>query len=374
MTARCGDMTTGLSGSVSAGYLSGIVSFAAACGADRSALLAAVGLDNDMLTQAETRLPLAMLPRLFDVASRALGDHAFALRFGVGVPCGELTLASALAAAQPEAKEGDGPRTLRDALDGLNRYASLGVHFGDALSGDRYRFTDDTDGVWLEDLRPCRDGYAWPALTESVFARFATGIRRRGGEQIVRALEVTHDEPCDAVHRAAYEHVFRVPVRFGAPRNALCLDPAFLERPLEPLASTVQTVLERHAQSQLRRLGQTHAAGTWTARVQQVLRHALANHEEHPSPPVSVHDICRTLAMSRQTLHRRLRNEGTTFAALYDRVRCEQAETLLQRHGVTVSAVAARLGFSEAAAFSRAYKRWTGQRPGAKTRASVATT
>lgn len=365
------DTTARLSGSVSAGYAGGVVAFALACGAPRAELLRAAALDEASLDVAEDRLPLDALRALFAAGARLLRDPAFALRFGVGVPCGQLTLASALAAATPSTRDGPSgaasraaPLTLRDALDGLNRYDALGVDFGAQAPVLRYRFAEDGRGVWLEDQRPATGAYDWPALTESVFARFATGVRRRGGEGTVRALQVTHAEPEEPGHRNAYDAVFRVPVTFGASRNALCLDPSFLDRPLEPLAASVQAVLARHADSLLQRLSRE---ATWRGRVAALLAAAL----RQDGGGTTLDAVCRALAVSRHTLHRRLRQEGTTFAALHDDARRDVADALLRSGGLTVDAVAARVGFSEAAAFSRAYKRWTGRRPGEVVRAAV---
>jgi AraC-like DNA-binding protein len=376
MTVGSAQMTTGrtaasrmaLPGTVSCTYFLGVLHFAAACGASRRAVLHALSLDERCLDDGDARLPLEKLRELFDVASRALDDPSFALGFGAGVPCSTLSLASALAAATPPERSEDpaaaNPLTLGDALDGLNRYASLGVDFGELAPPIRFRFTPSPQGVWLEDLRPDRaHGCDFPALTESVFARFATGIRRRGGESIVRALAVTHVEPVSERHRRAYADVFRVPVSFNASRNALCLDPAFLERPLEPLPAPVETVLSRHADRQIAMLRRDRS---WRARVMALLERSMPNAGESPHGLPDLSTVCAELAVSRHTLHRRLRAEGTTFAALHTDARRRMAEALLRDAQLPLSVVAHRVGFSEAAAFSRAYLRWTGRRPGAR--------
>lgn len=68
------------------------------------------------------------------------------------------------------------------------------------------------------------------------------------------------------------------------------------------------------------------------------------------------------LGMSSRTLQRRLQQEGTTFRAVLDAIGLERAR-LLQSGVTTARALAASLGFSEAAAFHRAFKRWTGTTP-----------
>ena len=78
---------------------------------------------------------------------------------------------------------------------------------------------------------------------------------------------------------------------------------------------------------------------------------------------VSVDRAARALGMSRQTLYRRLKAEGTTFEELLDTKRRQLAIRYLGLDRSTVKATAYRLGFSDPAAFSRAFKRWTGISP-----------
>ena len=81
------------------------------------------------------------------------------------------------------------------------------------------------------------------------------------------------------------------------------------------------------------------------------------------SGEVSIEIVARKLGMSRQTLYRRLKAEGTTFEELLDAKRRQLAVRYLGLDGSSVKAAAYRLGFSDPAAFSRAFKRWTGTSP-----------
>lgn len=67
--------------------------------------------------------------------------------------------------------------------------------------------------------------------------------------------------------------------------------------------------------------------------------------------------------MSRQTLFRHLRIEGTSYAQLLDELRHRLALHYLDGRRVSVNETAYLLGFSDPAAFSRAFKRWTGSSP-----------
>lgn len=75
--------------------------------------------------------------------------------------------------------------------------------------------------------------------------------------------------------------------------------------------------------------------------------------------------VARAVGCSRQTLYRRLREEKLTYEALVESVRRRLATGLLRDPKTSVKEVAYRLGFAEPAAFSRAFKRWTGKSPAA---------
>ena len=74
--------------------------------------------------------------------------------------------------------------------------------------------------------------------------------------------------------------------------------------------------------------------------------------------------VARQLGLSRQTLFRRLRDEGTSFQQLLDAKRRQLAIRYIGMEGQPIKVVAWKLGFSGPAAFTRAFKRWTGTSPG----------
>jgi AraC-like DNA-binding protein len=71
------------------------------------------------------------------------------------------------------------------------------------------------------------------------------------------------------------------------------------------------------------------------------------------------------LAMSRRTFDRRLKSRGISYKALANEIRFEVACRLLQDTGMSLSQIAAALGYSEASAFTRAFRGWSGQAPSA---------
>jgi AraC-like DNA-binding protein len=73
--------------------------------------------------------------------------------------------------------------------------------------------------------------------------------------------------------------------------------------------------------------------------------------------------IARRLAMSARTLQRRLAGEGFSFQSVLDDWRKEAAGSHLAASRLSIGEIAYLLGYSEPAAFHRAFKRWYGVTP-----------
>ena len=79
---------------------------------------------------------------------------------------------------------------------------------------------------------------------------------------------------------------------------------------------------------------------------------------------ITLEEAASRMAVSTQTLRRRLREEGNGFQELKDSERHQRAVNYLLYSELTVNEIAEQLGFSEPSAFHRAFKKWTGFAPG----------
>jgi len=79
---------------------------------------------------------------------------------------------------------------------------------------------------------------------------------------------------------------------------------------------------------------------------------------------VTMDSVAARIGISRQTLYRQLKVEGTSFDALLDSLRQRMALHYLSGEKVSVNETAYLVGFSDPSSFSRAFHRWTGTRPG----------
>ena len=177
------------------------------------------------------------------------------------------------------------------------------------------------------------------------------GPRRFLPKPYALEVHVTHAEPA---HKAEYDRIFQCPVVFESHWNAIRIDVAMTHERVALQPRYVFGVLSERADALLKSL---QSSKTFKGRVESLLMPILHTGE------ASIDKVAGQMAMSRQTLFRRLKAEGVTFAAVLDGLRHRLALDYLSGRKVSVNETAYLVGFSEPAAFSRAFKRWTGMSP-----------
>ena len=73
--------------------------------------------------------------------------------------------------------------------------------------------------------------------------------------------------------------------------------------------------------------------------------------------------VAQRFGTSRRTLLRWLERRGLTYTTVVDEVRMEEAKQLITDSELKLYEIAAKLGFTEASSFTRAFSRWTGVSP-----------
>ena len=211
--------------------------------------------------------------------------------------------------------------------------------------------------VWLDVDEAGIEGSLSAVLMLAVVQRFASWLVSRRVDVLL--VELPGRRPEDSAH---LDLVFGAPLRFNATVPALLLGKDLMKAPVAQDEASLEHYL---AQCPAVWLSRRDFGTTVNDRVRRVLMRQ----------PVSVwpsHDeLARTMAMSAPTLRRRLRDQGTSVAEMKDEIRRDLAVAALSTGDESVAALASRLGFSEPRAFHRAFRRWTGQAPGAY-RSSVA--
>jgi AraC-like DNA-binding protein len=207
----------------------------------------------------------------------------------------------------------------------------------------------EESGLWIYDMRSRPNEF--PELGESAFAHIVSGPRQAGVPEWVREVRYTHEAPD---YSAEYQRVFGAPVYFSSDRNAMRLEEKIVEHRLGVLPRYVFGVLTEHADTLLKDL---QASSTTRGHVESLLMPVLHTGD------ISMEAIAAQLAISRQTLYRDLKAENMTFEQVLDDLRHRLALEYLRGRKASVTDTAYLVGFSDPAAFSRAFKRWTGMSP-----------
>jgi AraC-like DNA-binding protein len=324
---------------VSAGFARGLMELAVSKGADRRVLCERAGIDPKDLIDQDNRVPFTKYVALMRAGKVLAKDPALALHYGEAVNISEVSIVGLI---------GEASETMMDAFAQLNRYVRLVVDV-DEGTADRFQMKHERGGFWFVDTRHNPNDF--PELTESAFSQFASSARRFTDVAMANEIHFTHPEPS---YRAEYERIFRAPIVFDRDWNAALINGAFLTQRVAALPRYVFGVLSDRADALLKEL---ESSKSLRGRVESLLMPMLHTGD------VSMDAIAGRLAVSRQTLFRKLKAEGTTFEQVFDELRHKMALHYLSGQKVSVNQAAYLVGFSEPAAFSRAFKRWTGASP-----------
>ncbi|MFE8071249.1 AraC family transcriptional regulator [Marinobacteraceae bacterium S3BR75-40.1] len=213
------------------------------------------------------------------------------------------------------------------------------------------RFTKDEHWVSLiwEPVAP--ELYCVPDM-ERTLAAAVTRARHFIHPQLkIDRLTLAHPEPD---HRPEYERIFQCPLQFGAASTSLRFERRYLDWPLPHRNPYVYSALLGHVNRLLARMRPQRL-------VSRQVKRLISRQLPHGTPDVD--SIAQKLHMSRQTLYRKLKHEGQSFQNLVEDVRRTRALRLVEGEKYALSEIAFLLGFSELSAFSRAFKRWTGESP-----------
>lgn len=282
----------------------------------------------------DQRIPLPVVLGATQTIMEELGDEDFGLRAALHARGGDFDLLEYFATSAP---------SHLGALHILGRYFCL--------------LNEATEMDLVErDRRPIlRITHCMPVpryYSDYVLGLYVSTARRWIAKSIHEEVWFAHERPANP---NAYAEVFgETPVFFGKPFDGIVLASSGLHAPLPRADPKLHRLLSRYAETELGRLA---ISRPFTNRVRRLVRDGLeAGH-------ASAEQIAGQLHLTRRTLTRRLEDEGTTFTILANQVRAEIARHHLALEDLSVEAVAGLVGFSDPAAFYRAFKRWTGLTP-----------
>ncbi len=316
-----------------------VVAAAIRDGVPPAPLLAALGVDAATLADRDATVEGSRVLAAWTECAARTGDLHFGLHVGERLTPGDYEVIDYL---------GLSSSCFRETIERVCRY---------------YRILSDHVEVVLERhgdvsrlvLRP-RVGppEAWRHAWECFFAGSVGHARRAfGADWAPVSVELMHAAPDDGREHA---RIFRAPVRFGQPVNALSITSADAERPLPTADPVLGRLLTGYAEEVIAQIPVTDEL---VGRARAALLDELRGGEP------SVAQLARRLGTSRRTLQRRLGEAGTSHLKLVDECRHQLARHYLGDVNLSLGEIGYLLGFAQPNAFHRAFRRWTGQTPAA---------
>jgi AraC-like DNA-binding protein len=304
---------------------------------------------NVALARTRLRDPLAVIPlalggALWEEASRTSELDDLGLRVGAATPTEHVGALAALVRRAP---------TIGAAIERAVR------HSWRFNTGERYLVTRDGDEVTLQIRLSPALRHGRRQACDFVLMLWV-GLMRLATDANWRPLRIHFEgaPPRDAGARA--ELAVRE-VLFEQPSTALVLSRRLLTRSLPALDPEQATALARDDTSPHAVFPDPGFAGSARQLVGSLLQLG--------SPDVA--DAAHAAGASVRTFQRRLSHAGLSFSRLLEEARRDAAQRMLLDPGTRIIEISGELGYSDAANFTRAFRRWTGLSPRAFRRSVV---
>jgi AraC-like DNA-binding protein len=303
-------------------------------GVDPATVLASAGLAMTALDDPDGAITYTAASQLLHSAATLSGCAHFGLLVGRSIHLSDLGLVGQLALHSP---------TVGQGLHIFAAYQHLNTQGAVAFVLERDGMVDNGYAIYQADVIGAEQVYG-VAMTCSI------NIMRElcGSAWIPSEVCFAHPRPADI---GSYRRLFQCHLRFDAEYTALRFPDFWMKRAIG------QADPERYRLAYER--GQATATRAHLLQqVQGALRTLLI------SGTASGDAVAGLLEMHRRTLNRRLKEEGTTFQEMLDKVRFEVARQLLGGTKISIDDVAAALGYASVSPFTRTFRRWAGTTPG----------
>lgn len=304
-------------------------------GADPADVLAEAGFDPELFTDPDNRISYKALGRLVNRCVARTGCKHFGLLVGQHAGPSSLGLVGFLMQESPD---------VETALRSLVRYLHLhvrGAVTSLVVNGGSAMLSYEIYQPQVEAADQIGDG--------AVAAMFNIMRALCGPDWKPAEVLFAHRKPQDV---GPFRRFFRAPLRFDAEHYAVAFSADWLARRLPGADPELRRLLQKQIDAFEAKHGDD-----FPEQVRSVLRtalltgHAKADH------------VATLLSMHSRTLNRRLNTFGTRFRELVDEGRFEIARQMLEDSAMEVSQIAASLGYADASAFTRAFRRWSGATP-----------
>jgi AraC-like DNA-binding protein len=333
---------------ISLAATSGLLEAIGAAGADPDDVLQALQLDRSIFAKSDGFMPCAVFARILEEAARVTGDACFGLHFGERFNPKNIGPLSYVVLNSPTVAAGD-----ENAARYLKLYNQAAT-VSRTIEGERAYLQYVLSGLEAIEARRQQNEY-------SMAIRLNTIRMMVGSQWTPLEVQFAHPEPAQMTEHL---RVFGAPVLFGYLSNNFVIEREFLDRQVPAADQRLYRIIKRYLERILEEMPPEHG-------VLPSVRRAIAESMRDGEPNLA--RVAKKMAMSPRTLQRQMKEHDVEFKGLVDDTRRRFAMGYLRDRRNTLTEIAFLLGYSEASAFTRAFKRWTGATPLAYRRQSGVT-
>ena len=322
--------------SISIHFARSVIRAANKQGLDEQQLLLDAGLSQGLLQNSDVRITPQQLSRLMQSVWHNADDEYLCLgsqpsRHGVFSLMAKQVLPS---------------RNLRQVYRRGSRFYNLVA----AATEMRFEESEDSARFYLKLAQPELDpDHTLTDFLLLLWHRFPSWLI---GQKIpLRKVCFSHAKPS---HYEEYRLMFPCEALYAQPENYFEFDRGVLNFPVVQTQQNLSAYLRRCPLDWFKR--QSYYP-VYTRKVMDYLESTEDMSE------ATMDGIANQIHTTTRTLRRKLLEEGTSFQELKDSVRRDEAIHFLSQPDIPISQIARILGFTEAAAFTRAFKHWTGISP-----------
>jgi len=322
---------------MSAEILLGSLEAARELGKDLTETLAASGISRQQLQSGSGFLPLHRIVAFLNDGAERFGCEHFGLLIGKHQPPVRFAMLGQLVRFSA---------TLEEAIEDAIRFSILNSEYS------AWTLERDEDLAML--VRRTRVAYDAPVMqlqTLAVVLVYKAILDVCGRKVPLRQVQFTHRRPARSDRLEAY---FGAPVRFNQNFTGLVFAESELRTPIPTHDADVHRLLKAHLRSLAR--GSSPEADLVT-RVRHQIKQTVGSRH------CNLDGICLRSGIHPRALQRALRDQRLTFRQLLLDVRQELAEEYFRNSSLSVLELSELLGYSNASAFSRAFKQRTGMSP-----------
>ena len=319
-------------------WLFAIIKTLDARGYDGKKILAKADIEPTCLTDANSRVGLNKMNKLWELAVEETGDDGFGL--GVAHHVVPTTFHALTFAHQASS-------TLREILERTIRFSEI---ISTAAKLELVE-TETEIKVYLRhpdpnDLQPTDQAI-------DAFASLGASALDDLLHSKVRVLKAIYFRRSPPTSPEQFHKHFRCNIIFDAPENEFIFSNEFMDTPIPTANPEIARMNEQLLTDYLAKLKKDDIVNAVLKKIAEIM----------PTAEPSQEKISAELGMSTRSLHRKLKEKGVSYKTILDDTRKHLALQLIKQTDLSITEISYQLGFYDSSSFSRSFKRWSGLSP-----------